>query len=326
MAFRGYVVRTAKAALEPFEFEPKPLGPEEVEIAISHCGICHSDVHLADGDWGNVFPLVPGHEVIGTVVAGEGFAPGQRVGVGWQRSSCGTCEYCRGGEEELCPKSEATCAGNFGGFADRIRVNRRFAIPIPEGLDSAAAAPLLCGGITVYSPLRRYASAGSRVAVIGIGGLGHLALQFARAMGCEVTAVSRSAAKEADAKRFGAHHFLTSKPRPGSFDLILNTGHFSPAMDVYLAALRPKGVFCQLGAAAEPLLVPGMPLITGRRSVCGSAIGAPGVIREMLEVAARHGIQATVEVVPMSEAQAAMEKTRRNQAHYRMVLAGDSGK
>ncbi len=320
MAFRGYVVRTAKAALEPFEFEPRPLGPEEVEIAISHCGICHSDVHLADGDWGNVFPLVPGHEVIGTVVAGRGLAPGQRVGVGWQRSSCGVCEYCRAGEEELCPQSEATCAGNFGGFADRIRVDRRFAIPIPEGLDSAAAAPLLCGGITVYSPLRRFAGAGSRVAVIGIGGLGHLALQFARALGCEVTAVSRSAAKEADAKRFGAHHFLTSKPRPGSFDLILNTGHFSPAMDVFLAALRPKGVFCQLGASPEPLLVPGMPLITGRRTLCGSAIGAPGVIREMLEFAARHGIQAMVEVVPMSEAQAAMDKTRHNQAHYRMVL------
>ncbi len=321
MAFRGYVVRTPKAALEPFEFEPKPLGPEDVEIAISHCGICHSDVHLADGDWGNVFPLVPGHEVIGTVVEGKGFTKGQRVGVGWQRASCGSCEYCLHGEEELCPASEATCAGNFGGFADRIRVNGRFAIPIPDALDSATAAPLLCGGITVYSPLRRWAGAGARVAVIGIGGLGHLALQFARALGCEVTAVSRSAGKEADARRFGAHHFLTTTPRPGSFDLVLNTAHASPPMDVYLAALRPKGVFCQLGASPEPLVVPGMPLITGRRAVCGSAIGAPGVIREMLELAAAHGIVAVSEVLPMARVNEAMERTRRNEARYRMVLA-----
>lgn len=320
MAFRGWVVRAPKARLEPFEFEPEPLRPGDVEIAVTHCGICHSDVHLADGDWGPVFPLVPGHEVIGTVVAGDGFAPGQRVGVGWQRGSCGACEYCRAGEEELCPKSEATCAGHYGGFADFIRVNGRFAVPIPETLDPATAAPLLCGGITVYSPLRRYAGAGARVAVIGIGGLGHLALQFARAMGCEVTAISRVAAKEADAKKFGAHHFLTTTPRPGSFDLVLNTAHFSPAMDAYLSALRPKGVFCQLGASPEPLAVPGMPLITGRRTVCGSAIGAPGVIREMLELAAAHGIAAVTEVVPMERVNEAMDRTRRNEARYRMVL------
>lgn len=321
MGFKGYVVHAPKGRLEPFEYEPKPLAAEDVEIAISHCGICHSDVHLADGDWGKVFPLVPGHEIVGTVIAGKGFEKGQRVGVGWQRSSCGTCEYCVAGEEELCPKNEATCAGNFGGFADRIRVDGRFAMPIPDALASETAAPLLCGGITVYSPLRRYAGKDARVAVIGIGGLGHLALQLARAIGCEVTAISRNADKEADAKKLGAHHFLSTKPRAGSFDLILNTAHFSPDMDVFLAALRPKGVFCQLGASPEPLVVPGMPLITGRRTVCGSAIGAPGVIREMLELAARHGVSATTEVVPMAQVNEAMERTRRNQAHYRMVLA-----
>lgn len=321
MGFKAYVVREPKGKLEPFEYEPKPLGSEDVEIEISHCGICHSDVHLADGDWGKVFPLVPGHEIVGTVVAGAAFEPGTRVGVGWQRSSCGTCEYCAAGEEELCAKNEATCAGNFGGFADRIRVNGRFAIPIPDSLASETAAPLLCGGITVYSPLRRYAAEGARVAVIGIGGLGHLALQFANAMGCEVTAISRAADKEADARKLGAHHFLTGPPRAGSFDLVLNTAHFSPDMDVFLAALRPKGVFCQLGASPEPLVVPGMPLITGRRTVCGSAIGAPGAIREMLELAARSGIKAVAEVMPMARANEAMERTRRNQAHYRVVLA-----
>lgn len=321
MGFKGFVAHAPKGTLEPFEYEPKPLGAEDVEIDISHCGICHSDVHLADGDWGNVFPLVPGHEIIGTVVEGKGFERGQRVGVGWQRSSCGSCDYCLAGEEELCAKNEATCAGNFGGFADRIRVNGRFAVPIPEQLPSETAAPLLCGGITVYSPLRRFAGKGAKVAVIGIGGLGHLGLQLANAMGCEVTAVSRSTGKETDARKFGAHHFLTGKPRPGSFDLVLNTAHFSPDMETYLSALRPKGVFCQLGASPEPLVVPGMPLITGRRTVCGSAIGSPGVIREMLELAARHGVSAVTEVVPMAQVNAAMERTRRNEAHYRMVLA-----
>lgn len=199
MTYHAYAARSARAHLEPFEYEPKPLGADDVEIAISHCGICHSDVHLVDGDWGDVFPVVPGHEIVGNVVGGSAFSAGQRVGVGWQRNSCGECEWCAAGEEELCPKNEATCMGSFGGFADRIRVNRRFVFPIPEALPSEVAAPLLCGGVTVYSPLARFAGAGTRVGVIGIGGLGHLALQFAKAMGCEVTAFSRSRDKEAEA-------------------------------------------------------------------------------------------------------------------------------
>ncbi|HLE61119.1 MAG TPA: NAD(P)-dependent alcohol dehydrogenase, partial [Thermoanaerobaculaceae bacterium] len=309
------------ARLEPFRYEPKPLADVEVEIAISHCGICHSDVHLVDGEWGDWFPLVPGHEIVGTVVAGRAFAPGDRVGVGWQRSSCSECEHCRAGEEVLCPKHEATCQGNFGGFADRIRVNERFAFKIPDELPSETAAPLLCAGVTVYTPLRTYAGKGSRVGVIGIGGLGHLALQFARALGCEVTAFSRAADKEPEARLFGADRFLTADPTKGSLDLVLNTAHASPDMETYLGALRPKGVFCQLGAPPGPLVVPAMPLITGSLSVTGSAIGSPSVIREMLAFAARQGIAATTEVVPMREANEALDRTRRNLARYRMVLA-----
>jgi uncharacterized zinc-type alcohol dehydrogenase-like protein len=321
MTFNAYAAKRAKARLEPFEYEPKPLADDEVEIAISHCGICHSDVHLVDGEWGDWFPLVPGHEIVGTAVTGRAFAPGERVGVGWQRSSCGECVYCRAGEEVLCAKHEATCQGNFGGFADRIRVNERFAFTIPNELPSETAAPLMCGGITVYTPLRKYASKGSRVGVIGIGGLGHLALQFAKALGCEVTAFSRVAGKEADARRFGADNFHTGGPAKGSLDVILNTAHAAPDMDAFLGALRPKGVFCQLGAAPAPLVVPSMPLIVGGRSVTGSAIGSPAAIKEMLALAAEKGIAAKTEVAPMREANEALDRTRRNLARYRMVLA-----
>jgi uncharacterized zinc-type alcohol dehydrogenase-like protein len=321
MKFNAYAAKNAKARLEPFEYEPRPLADNQVEIAISHCGICHSDVHLVDGEWGDWFPLVPGHEIVGTVVAGGAFTPGERVGVGWQRNSCGECEFCRAGEEVFCPENEATCQGNFGGFADRIRVNERFAFRIPDELPSESAAPLLCGGTTVYTPLRAYAAKGSRVGVIGIGGLGHLALQFARALGCEVTAFSRVADKEQDARRFGADHFVTGEPARDSLDLILNTAHAAPDMDGYLRALRPKGVFCQLGAAPTPLPVRAGLLIGGNRSVAGSAIGSPAVIREMLAFAARHGIAAKTENVPMREANQALDRTRRNLARYRIVLA-----
>ncbi|HVN75754.1 MAG TPA: NAD(P)-dependent alcohol dehydrogenase [Thermoanaerobaculaceae bacterium] len=321
MRFHAYAAAKAKAHLKPFEYRPRPLGAHDVEIAITHCGICHSDVHLVDGEWGDWFPLVPGHEIIGTVVAGKAFRAGERVGVGWQCNSCGTCEHCRAGDEVLCDEHSATCQGNFGGFADRIRVNERFVVRIPPALASESAAPLLCGGVTVYSPLRRFAGAGTRVGVIGIGGLGHLALQFAKALGCEVTAFSRRKDKAREARRLGADHFATGKPRNRSLDLILNTAHAAPDMDAYLGALRPRGVFCQLGAAPDPLRIPAFALISESLTVTGSAIGSPSVIREMLDVAARHGIAATTEVMAMREADAALDRTRRNAARYRMVLA-----
>jgi uncharacterized zinc-type alcohol dehydrogenase-like protein len=320
MKISAYAANKAGARLRPVTYEPEPLGPGDVEVAITHCGICHSDVHLVDGDWGNVFPCVPGHEIVGTVTAGAGHPPGTRVGIGWQRSSCGECEYCRAGEDELCPDSQATCMHHFGGFADRIRVSRRFAIPIPAELPSEAAAPLLCGGITVYSPLVRHARAGANVGVIGIGGLGHLALQFARALGCEVWAFSRRQDKEADAHRFGAHHFSTGAPMRGSLDLVLNTAHAVPDLDAFMTALRPRGVFCQLGAPEDVLAIESLHLIGGRRTVCGSAIGSPGAIREMLALAAAKGIAAVTEPVRMAKANEALERTRQNLARYRMVL------
>ncbi|HXK59334.1 MAG TPA: NAD(P)-dependent alcohol dehydrogenase [Acidobacteriota bacterium] len=321
--FHALAVKSPKGPLEPFSYEPKPLAANEVEIQITHCGVCHSDVHLADGDWGDVFPLVPGHEIVGTIVqagSDSDAKPGTRVGVGWQRGSCHRCEYCQTGQENLCAVQQATCMGNFGGFADRIRVDGAFAIPIPEQLKSEHVAPLLCGGATVYSPLRQYARSYMRVGVIGVGGLGHLAIQFANKMGCEVTAISTTKEKEAEAISFGAHHFVTSPKDAPPLDIVLNTASASIDYGKFLAALKPRGVFVQLGADPNPIQVNAMKLMGGHTCLCGSAIASPRVIRELLDFAARHGIRAKVEVVPMREANAALERTRTNKARYRMVL------
>src|SRR5512139_2529524 len=220
MSFHAYAAHARKGPLVPFVYDPSPLGPHDVEIRITHCGICHSDVHLVDGDWGvGSYPMVPGHEIVGTVAAlgpeARHLETGQRVGVGWQRGACLGCDLCGTGDENLCPRNEATCVDHHGGFADRIRVDGRFAFPIPDALASENAAPLLCGGATVYSPLRRWVKPPMRVGVVGIGGLGHLALQFARAMGCEVTAISSSPDKAAEARGFGAHHFLATREPKG---------------------------------------------------------------------------------------------------------------
>jgi alcohol/geraniol dehydrogenase (NADP+) len=324
MSINAYAAKKSKARLEPFSYEPAPLGEFDVEIAITHCGICHSDVHLADGDWGDVFPLVPGHEIIGTVAkAGPKSVVklGARVGVGWQCSSCGECEWCERGEENLCPTKGATCEHHFGGFAERIVVDSRFAFPIPEKLSSESAAPLLCGGTTVYAPLKRYAKRGSKVGVVGIGGLGHLAVQFAKAMGCDVTAFSHSPEKETEAKQFGAARFLASpKEAAGSLDLIISTVHTNLDWASYLAALRPNGVLCQVGAVAEPMSIPAFSFIVGQKCVSGSSTGSVALIKEMLLFAAKHNISARTEVVPMKDVNLAMEKTRKGLARYRMVL------
>ena len=331
MPIHAWAAREKKGALEPFEYEPAPLGPHDVEIAISHCGICHSDVHLVDGDWGvGAYPMVPGHEIVGSVaVVGEAvrhLKVGERVGVGWQRSSCLACEACVGGEENLCVSDEATCVDHHGGFADRIRVDGRFAFPIPDDLPSESAAPLLCGGVTVYAPLSRLARPSMRVGVVGIGGLGHLALQFARAMGCEVTALSSSPDKEEDARRFGAHHFASTANKKAlaslarTLDVVLDTAFVEQDWPRLLSALRPNGTLCVVGVPEEPLRIPASSLIGGQRSVTGSAIGGRPAIREMLHFAARNGVAARAQSRPMAEADAGLDDVRQGRARYRVVL------
>ena len=332
MTFHAHAAMEKKGALRPFEYEPAALGAQDVEIRVTHCGICHSDVHLVDGDWGmGRYPMVPGHEIVGTIDATgsevQGLKKGDRVGVGWQRGACLACEACLAGDENLCAASQATCVFNHGGFADRVRLDGRFAFAIPDALASDAAAPLLCGGATVYAPLRRWARSPMKVGVVGIGGLGHLALQFARAMGCEVTALSSSPDKEPEARSFGAHRFLATRERnalrsaASSLDFVLSTVFADQDWPALVGTLKPNGVLCVVGGPPEPISVPAFALIGAQKTIAGSVIGGRRDIREMLEFAARHGVAAKTELRPMSEANAGLDHVRAGRARYRVVLA-----
>jgi alcohol/geraniol dehydrogenase (NADP+) len=332
-SIHGLAAHAAGAQLLPYKYDAGELGENEVEIKISHCGICHSDVHLINNDWGmSKYPFIPGHEIVGTVTAVGGAVRdrqiGERVGVGWQADSCGVCEYCRQGDEHLCAQSQPTCVGRNGGYADAIRVNSRFAVPVPEQLESENVAPLLCAGITVYAPLRNHGvRPSSRVGVIGIGGLGHLGLQFARAFGAEVTAFSTSKDKEEEAKSMGAHHFVntrdtaTLKKMTGEFDLLLSTVSADQDWQAYINALRPKGTLCVVGVPPSPLQIQAFSLIGGQKSLSGSPTGSPRDLHEMLDVAARHNVKAITERFPMAKANDAVDKVKKNQVRYRAVLA-----
>jgi uncharacterized zinc-type alcohol dehydrogenase-like protein len=253
---------------------------------------------------------------------------GQRVGLGWQSNSCGICEWCIRGMENLCATAEGTCVHRHGGYADRVRANARFVIPIPEILQSEQTAPLLCAGITVYNPMRTLGiNPSSRVGIVGIGGLGHLAIQFAHAFGAEVTAFSTSAAKEEEARALGAHHFVNSreskllKEAAGTQDLILSTVNAEQDWSAFVAALRPTGTLCFVGVPPAPITLHAFPLISGQRSITGSPTGSPSQLKEMLDVAARHGIKATTESFAMAKANEAIEKVKKNKVRYRAVLS-----
>ncbi|HLY43880.1 MAG TPA: NAD(P)-dependent alcohol dehydrogenase [Terracidiphilus sp.] len=329
---QGLAAHAAGAELLPFRYEPGDLGSQDVEIGITHCGICHSDIHLILNDWGiSQYPFIPGHEVIGTVTAAgsevRSLQVGQRVGLGWQAGSCGACEWCTGGMENLCAAQVATCLHRHGGYADRVRAQARFVIPIPGALGSEQAAPLLCGGITVYNPMRTHAvNPSSRVGVVGIGGLGHMAIQFARAFGAEVTAFSTSTAKEAEARALGAHHFVNSleskamKDMAGTQDFILSTTNANQDWGVYVQALRPTGALCFVGVPPAPVSVSAFPLIAGMRSISGNPTGSLHRLREMLDVAARHGVKAQTEAFPMAQANEAIARVKKNRVRYRAVL------
>lgn len=329
----GLAAHAAGAHLLPYKYDPGELQANEVEIKISHCGVCHSDVHLIDNDFGfSKYPFIPGHEIVGTVVAVGSHVldrtTGERVGVGWQSDSCGICEWCRSGQEHLCAQAQPTCIGRNGGFADKVRVNWRFAIPLPRTLEGESAAPLLCAGVTVYTPLRNYGvRPSSRVGVIGIGGLGHIGIQFARAFGAEVTAFSTSKDKEVEARELGAHHFVNTrdtgalKKVMGSFDLLLSTVNADQDWMAYVNALRPNGVLCLVGSPATAMQLQAPVLIGGQRAVSGSSTGSPKDLYEMLDVAARHEVRAITELFAMAKANDAVMKVKKNQVRYRAVLA-----
>jgi uncharacterized zinc-type alcohol dehydrogenase-like protein len=330
-AVNAFAAIAAKESLTAYAYEPATLGPHDVEIEISHCGVCHSDLHLIDNDWASSrYPLVPGHEIVGTVgaVGSEArLTVGQRVGVGWQRSSCHECDLCRAGHENLCLKQEATCVGHMGGFADRIRTDERFVFALPPELDAAAAAPLLCGGVTVFAPLRRWAvRPGAQVGVIGIGGLGHLALRFLKAMGCHSTAFTSSPDKRAEAARLGAEDAVSStvprelRAQANRYDFLLCTAPARLDWLAYLQTLKPNGVLCLVGAAPGLMQIQAGLLLSAQRVLCGSDIGSPADIRAMLAFAAEHRIGAQVETVAMKDVNQAVLRVRENRVRYRMVL------
>ncbi len=331
MPIKAYAALEQGAPLEPFEYEPEPLGERDVEIAVTHCGLCHSDYSMVHNEWGvSSYPLVPGHEAVGEVVAAGSAATlkvGTRVGVGWQSGSCGACEWCRTGEEQLCLSQKGTIVHGAGGWAEALRVDERFAVPIPDGMASEDAGPLMCGGITVFSPLMEFnIRPTSHVAVLGVGGLGHMAIQFASAMGCEVTALSSTADKEAEARAMGAHHFVATKEEGalkvcrGRFDMVLSTVSAPLNWRHYIATLRPTGNLCfvgQPGANAE--IAPGS-LVNGRRSVSGSPIGSPMALQRMLAFAARNGVKPTREDYPLSAVNDVLARMHENKIRYRAVF------
>lgn len=332
---RAYAAHGPEGRLERFDYDPGQLGPGLVEIDVVACGICHSDLSMVENQWGMTeYPIVPGHEVVGTVAAvGEGVtnvAEGDTVGLGWYSSSCMTCRQCMSGDHNLCPSAEGTIVGRFGGFADKVRCSAEWAIPLPDGVDAAKAGPLFCGGITVFNPIVQFGVMPTdRVGVIGIGGLGHLAVQFLAKWGCEVTAFTSTDAKADEARSMGAHHVVSSrdagglKSIAGSLDFILSTVNVDLDWESYLATLRPRGRFHIVGAAPSPIPVAAFGVIPGQKSVSGSPLGSPATTAEMLDFCARHGIEAVTEHFPMSEVNEAFDHLRAGKARYRIVLEND---
>lgn len=323
----AYAAFEPKERLRPFTYQTTSLAPHEILVKISHCGLCRSDIHLIDDDWKRSrYPLVPGHEIIGTIVEkgkSVNLSLSQRIGVSWIRSSCLECTYCRQGDTNVCLKKTTTCNGHYGGFANFMVADSRFVFPIPDALDSAHAAPLLCAGATVYAPLRKHgAQKNHSVAVIGIGGLGHLALQFASALGCETTAISHSPSKKSESHSFGAHHFHThdSLPPPLTFDLILSTVDANLDWNAILSLLKPQGTLVFLGRPLSPVQIDIAQILSLQRSITGNSTANRPVMNEMLQFAASHSIRPKIELFPLSEVNQGIERVKSNAVRYRVVL------
>lgn len=328
----AYAAHEPRGRLVPFEYDPGPLGTNQVEIDVLACGLCHSDLSLLHNDWGmSTFPLVPGHEVIGKVAAlgtnVRGLEVGETVGLGWFSASCMTCHTCLSGDHNLCPSIEQTIVGRHGGFANKVRCDAGWAIPLPAELDPRKAGPLFCGGITVFNPIVQFGVRPTdRVGVVGIGGLGHLAVQFLHKWGCEVTAFTSSGSKREEALRLGAHHVVDSRDDgelakiAGSLNFILSTVNVDLNWAALLGAVAPKGRLHTVGAVPTPIPVSAFGLIMAQKGISGSPLGSPATIQTMLEFCARHGIEAVTEHFPMSEVNAAVARLEEGKARYRLVM------
>ena len=338
----AYAAQAPDSGLAPWQFEPREPRPDDVSIEILYCGVCHSDIHFVENDWGfTVYPVVPGHEIIGRVteVGAEvaGYQPGDLVGVGCMVDSCRECSSCEQGLEQYCLNGMVGTYGGvdrhdgkmtYGGYSERIVVSEDFVLRLPDGLDPAAAAPLLCAGITTYSPLRHVGVKPSdKVGVVGMGGLGHMGIKFAKAMGAEVTLFTRSAGKADEAKRNGADHIVIStdaeqmQRAAGSLDYVLDTVPVEHDLNPYMRCLGVDGGYLLVGQLTpiDPTLQ-AMPLIMGRRSITGSLIGGIQETQEVLNFCAEHGISCDVEMLDIKNINEAYARMKRGDVRYRFVI------
>jgi len=342
MQAKAYAAQSATTPLAPFSFERREPGPHDVQIDIAYCGVCHSDLHTVRDEWGGaIYPCVPGHEIVGTVVkVGEHvsrFKEGDRVGVGCLVDSCQRCGSCAEGLEQYCENGftltyngteQGTGANTYGGYSNKIVVSDKFVLKIPDNLDLAAAAPLLCAGITTYSPLRHWkVGPGQTVGVVGLGGLGHMGVKLAAAMGAKVVLFTTSPGKEADALRLGASEVVLSKDpaqmaaQAGKFDFILNTVAAPMDLDPYITALKRDGTMVLVGAPPSPHQSPGVfNLIFGRRSIAGSLIGGLPETQEMLDFCGAHGITSDIEMIKIQDIDAAYDRMLKGDVKYRFVI------
>lgn len=338
---KGYAALKPKAALTPFSFERREPREHDVVIDIQYCGICHSDIHQAREEWGEAdFPMVPGHEIVGAVQAVgskvKRFKVGDRAGVGCFVDSCRKCPECQRGQEQYCSvRTSWTYNGfeqdqvtpTYGGYSERVVVDEKYVLRMPENLPADASAPLLCAGITLYSPLKHWgAGPGKKVAVVGLGGLGHMGVKLAHALGAEVTVLSHSRRKEQDAKRLGADHFYaTSEPETLTklerhFDLILNTVSAGIDWNEYLKMLKVDGAMVVVGLPENENPVAAANLVMGRRTLAGSAIGGVLETQEMLDFCGQHNIVSEVEVIPIQKVNEAYERVLKSDVRYRFVI------
>lgn len=337
---RAWGTQAAGRPLHAMNIERRAPGPHDVALEIQYCGVCHSDIHQARDEWsGAIFPMVPGHEIIGRVTAVGGqvhkFAVGDRVGVGCFVDSCRRCDRCQQGIEQFCAQGPAFTYNStemdrrtptYGGYSSAIVVDQSYVLKVPHSLDPAAAAPLLCAGITTWSPLRQYqVKAGDHVGVIGLGGLGHMAVKLARSLGAEVTVFSTSRAKEADARRLGATRFIATRngvmdQTPAPLDLIIDTVSAPHAMDPFLSSLRPRGTMVLVGVPPDSLAVSPFSLIGANRRLAGSMIGGIAETQEMLDHCGRHGIVSDIELIPIQQINEAYERVLKSDVRYRFVI------
>ena len=341
LSTRGYAVKNSSAKFEPFSFERREVGPHDVLIKILYCGICHSDIHQARNEWGaSTYPMVPGHEIVGRVervgASVKNFKAGDLAGVGCFVDSCRTCASCQDHEEQFCEKhtsftysstEQDTKTPTFGGYSSQIVVDEKYTLKVSAKLPLEKVAPLLCAGITTYSPLKRHnVGPGQRVGIVGLGGLGHMAVKLAAAMGAEVTVFSTSDSKQKDAQRLGAKHFVVTKdPKnlealAGQYDFILDAVSAKHDVDMYLNLLKRGGSMVLVGVPEKPLEIGAFSLIGKRRKLAGSLIGGIRETQEMLDFCAEKGIVSDIELIPINQIEQAYERTIKGDVRYRFVI------